>query len=115
MSHKFRFENIDETRNYFVDGIEQNELMSSKHKKVCMTLNYIEQFLAFTVFTVLQLAFTECISISTFTFLLGIPIIISIPVIRLKIWAITAGIKKYKLAITKNKKKHNKTALLAKI
>ena len=49
MSHKFRFENIDETRNYFVDGIEQNELMSSKHKKVCMTLNYIEQFLAFTV------------------------------------------------------------------
>ena len=37
-------ENIDETRNYFLEEIEKNELMSIKHKKVCSTLNYIEQF-----------------------------------------------------------------------
>ena len=28
------FKNIDETRNYFVDQIERNELMSNKYKKV---------------------------------------------------------------------------------
>ena len=44
-SQEFRLENIDETRNYFLEGIEQNELMSRKHKKVFTTLNYIEHFL----------------------------------------------------------------------
>ena len=37
--------NIDDTRNYFVEDIDQNELMSKKHKKSCMTLNYIEHFI----------------------------------------------------------------------
>ena len=37
--------NIDETRNYFLVEIEQNQLISKKHKKVCTTLNYIENFL----------------------------------------------------------------------
>ena len=36
---------MDETRNYFLEEIKQNELMSRKHKKVCATLNYIELFL----------------------------------------------------------------------
>ena len=44
-SQEFRLENIDETRNYFLEEIEQNELMSRKHKKVFTTLNYIEHFL----------------------------------------------------------------------
>ena len=39
---------IDETRNYFLEEIEQNKLMSRKHKKVCTTLNYIEHFLILT-------------------------------------------------------------------
>ena len=39
ISKEFRLKNIDETRNDFVKGIEQNELMSKKHKKVCATLN----------------------------------------------------------------------------
>ena len=42
---KLRLKNIDDSRNYFVEIIEQNELMSKKHKKVCTTLNYIEDFL----------------------------------------------------------------------
>ena len=35
----------DEIKNYFLEEIEQNELMSKKHKKVCATLNYTEPFL----------------------------------------------------------------------
>ena len=42
MSQEFRLKNINETRNDFLEVIEQNELMSRKHKKVCTTLNYIE-------------------------------------------------------------------------
>ena len=45
ISQEFRLKNIDETRNYFLEEIEQNELMSRKHRKVCKTLNYIEHFL----------------------------------------------------------------------
>ena len=35
ISQEFRLKNIDETRNYFPKEIEQNELMSKKHKMVC--------------------------------------------------------------------------------
>ena len=38
---EFRFKNIDETRNYLLEEIEYNELMSRIHKKVCTSLNYI--------------------------------------------------------------------------
>ena len=59
--------------------IDQNQLMSRKHKKVCATLNYIEQFL------ILASAVTGCISISAFASLLGIPIAIKNSAIGLKI------------------------------
>ena len=88
--------NKDETRNYFVEEIELNELMSKKHKKVCKTLNYIEHFL------ILASAVTEYISISAFACLLGIPIGFTSSKIALKVCAITAGIRQYKLII-KNK------------
>ena len=39
MSQKFISKNIDETRTYFIEEINQNELMSRKDKKVCTTLN----------------------------------------------------------------------------
>ena len=35
-------ENVDETRNYLIEEINQNELMSKKHKKLYKVLNYIE-------------------------------------------------------------------------
>ena len=63
---------------------------------------------------ILASSFTGCISISPFTSLLCIPIGITSSGIGLKICAITAGIKKYKTIILKEKKKHNKTVLLAK-
>ena len=41
ISQELRLKNIDETRNYFLEEIKQNELMSKKHKNVCTTLNLI--------------------------------------------------------------------------
>ena len=43
ISQEFRLKRIDGTRSYFLEEIQQNELMSKKHKKVCTSLNYIEQ------------------------------------------------------------------------
>ena len=42
---EFRLKNIDETRNYLSEEINQNELMSKKHKKVYRVLNYIKHLL----------------------------------------------------------------------
>ena len=81
ISQEFRFKNIDKTRNYFLKEIEQNELMSKNHKQVCTTLNYNKHFL------ILTSTIAGCISISTFAFLLGIPI-------GLNICGIAAGINK---------------------
>ena len=33
LSQEFRLKNIDETRNYLIEGINQNELIIKKHKK----------------------------------------------------------------------------------
>ena len=108
MSQEFRLRNINETRNYFLEEIEQNELTSKKHKNVCTPLKYIKHFL------ILASAITGCISISAFVYLLGIPIGITSSAIGLQICAIAAGIKKYRLIIKKNKKKHDKIVLLPK-
>ena len=108
ITQEFRLENIDETRNYFLEEIQQNKVMSRKHKKVCTTLNYIERFL------ILAATITGCISIFALTYLLGIPIEITSSAIGLKICAIAAGIKKYKSIIKKKKKKHDVMVLLAK-
>ena len=79
ISQEFRWKNIDETRNYFLEEIKQNELMGKKHKNVYTTLNYIQDFLS--------LASTKagCISISAFPPLIGIPTGITSSTIRLKI------------------------------
>ena len=34
ISQEFRLKNIDETRNYLIQEISRNELISKKHKKV---------------------------------------------------------------------------------
>ena len=102
---QFRFKNIDKTRNYFLEEIEQKELMSRKHEKVCTTLNNIEHFL------ILPSTITGYLSISAFSSLLDIPIRITI---GLKLCAITAGTKKYRSIVKKKKKKHDNIVLLAK-
>ena len=65
---EFRLKNINETRNYFLEEIKYNELMSRKYKKVCATLNYIEHFL------ILASTITGCISIFAFASLIAVPI-----------------------------------------
>ena len=41
----FRFRKIDETRNYLVEEIKHNDLMSKKYKKRCKYLNHVEDLL----------------------------------------------------------------------
>ena len=82
--------------------------MSKKHKKVCTTLNYIEDII------ILASIITRCISISAFTSLVSVPIGITSSAFGLKIGAMTTGSKKYKSIIKKKKKKHDKIVLLAK-
>ena len=46
-SKEFRFKHIAQTRNYFVEEIKQNELMSKRYNQVCVTLSLvIEHFLS---------------------------------------------------------------------
>ena len=45
VSQEFRLKNTDETRNYLIEEINRNELISKRHKKTCTTLNYTEYFL----------------------------------------------------------------------
>ena len=61
-------EKIDEIRNYLIEEINQNELMSKKQRKVCRVLNYIDHSLI-AISTI-----TECVSISASASLVGIPL-----------------------------------------
>ena len=67
-----------------------------------MPLNYFENFLIFVSVA------NACASLG------GVAMSITISAVRLIICAITAGIKMYKSILKKNKKKHDKTALLPK-
>ena len=100
MGQDFRLKNIDKTRNYLIEEINWNELMSKKHKVDTVIL-------AFRI--------TGCVSISAFSSLAGIPVGITSSAMGSKIYAITVGIKKYKSIIKKKKKKNDKIVLLANI
>ena len=65
---EFRSKNIDEARKYLIEEINQEDLMSKKHKKVYAGLNYIKHL------PILASAVTRCASISAFASLVGIPI-----------------------------------------
>ena len=75
-------------------SMKKYELISSKHKKVCTTLNYAEHVL------ILASTVTGCISIPAFASLIDILIGITSSEVGLKFCSITAGSKKYK-SITK--------------
>ena len=36
---EFRLKNMDETKNFFTEEIQQNEIMSKIHKKICTALS----------------------------------------------------------------------------
>ena len=87
MFKKLNWTNLDETRNYFIKEIDQNDLMNKKYKKIFTTLNYIEHFL--NIASVVN----GCISVTAFASLLGILIGITSSAIGSKICAPTARIK----------------------
>ena len=41
ISQEFSLKNIDETRNYFLEEINQNELISKNYKKFCIVFNIL--------------------------------------------------------------------------
>ena len=89
---EIRLKKRDDTRNNFIQGINQNELMS---KKVCTFLNYIEHLLIFGS-TVAGFVF-----ISAFTSSVGMPLVIASSAVGIKIWAIFSGIERCKSIIKK--------------
>ena len=105
---EFRFRKIDEMRNYLLDEIKHNDLMSEKYKKTCKNLNYVEHLL------ILVLTVASCVSISAFVSLVCVPVGITSSAVGIKICAITAEIKKCKSIIKKKKKKREKIVLLGK-
>ena len=54
---------------------------------------------------------TGCVSISVFALLVSVPVGITSFAVGIKICTITAGIRKFKSIIKKNKKKHDKIVL----
>ena len=80
INQEFTLKYIDEERNYSIEEIDQNELIS----KVCWVLNYIQHLL------ILVSTVTECVFISDFVSLFGISVGITSSTIGLKIYSITA-------------------------
>ena len=70
-SLEFRLRKIDETRNYLLDEIKHNDLMSERCKKECKCLNYDESLL------ILSSTITACVSISAFASLVCDPVSIT--------------------------------------
>ena len=82
--------------------------MSGKYKKKCIYLNHVEHLL-------MQLQqFIGFVSISEFALLVCFSVGISSLVVRIKICAIPAWIKKFKSITKNNNKKHDKIVLLRK-
>ena len=79
ISQELRLRKIEETRNYSLEEIKQNELMSRQHKMVCTTLNYIGHLL------LLASSITGYISVSALASLLVIPIGITNSALGIKI------------------------------
>ena len=67
-SQEFILKNTDEKKSYLIQEINQIEFKCKKHKLVSTTQNNIEHFL------ISGSTITRCISISTFSSLVGIPI-----------------------------------------
>ena len=108
LSQEFRSRYIDERRNYLIEEMNRNEMMTKKYRNISTTPNYIEHFL------ILASKIPGCVSITAFSSLVGILIRITSSAMGLNICAIATGIKKYKSMIKRKKKKHDKIILLAK-
>ena len=52
ITQEFKLKNIYETRDYFLEEIEKNELICRKHKKGCANLSYIDTFFSMLASTI---------------------------------------------------------------
>ena len=93
ISEEFRMNKTNKGNNYFLQEIDQNELLNNKKKKSCTTLNYTEHFLT------LVFAVNVCICISSSPSLVDISKRIMISSIESHICALIARIKKFKSII----------------
>ena len=75
--------------------------MSENYKKRCKYLNYVELLLIPASIIIV------CVSRFAFASLVCVPVGIMSFAVGIKIYAITAGIKKYQSIIKKGKKKHD--------
>ena len=84
----FSLKKTDSRRNYLLEEIKHNDLMSENIRN-CVGLSF-EKFSCFC-FSSQQLCFNFCICL-----LVSVPVGVASSTRRIKIRAITAGIKKYK-------------------
>ena len=87
-SLEFRLRKFDETRNYLLDEINHNDLMSEKYKKTFKYSNYVEHLL------ILASTVTGWVSISAFASLFCVPVGITSSAVGVNICAIMAGNQK---------------------
>ena len=95
----FRLIKTDETRNYLLDEIKHNDLISEKYKQTCKYLNDVEHLL------ILASTINARISISAFDSLVFVCVVVTGSAVGIKICAIRK----------KKKKKRDKIVLLKKI
>ena len=79
INQEFRLKKKDEIRNYLIEEINQNELMSKKHIKNCRVLNYTDHLL------MLISRVTGRVSISAFASIVDISIATTNSTVGLKI------------------------------
>ena len=97
-SLEFRLRKSVEKRNYLLDEIKHNELISENYEKTCKYLSDAEYLL------ILVSIVTACAWISAFGSLVCVPVGVASFEVGLKICAVTAGIINYKSIIKKEKK-----------
>ena len=95
----FRLIKTDETRNYLLDEIKHNDLISEKYKQTSKYLNDVEHLL------ILASTINARISISAFDSLVFVSVVVTGSAVGIKICAIRK----------KKKKKRDKIVLLKKI
>ena len=118
-SLKFRLKKISEAKNYILQEwknimindkvIKHNDVMREKHKKGCKALNCLKHFLTFIS------SVSVCVSNSAFISLVAVPVGITSSLVGIKIFAMTAAIKKFKSIMKKKEKKHDEILLLGKL
>ena len=104
---QFRLNEVTMIANYFNSEIDQRKLRIGKLSNYVTSFDYIDKIL------IVLSATTGGVSIISFTSIVGAPVGITRASSTL-IFSLTTGIIKKSLSITRNKKKHDNTLMLAK-